>query len=97
MVKNLTEIHPCSRFGNTIGCVYENANDFFALKANGDNNFLDYGIAENSILFVKPCKDVPKEALRVYKTNKEEYKLTLTDIDDCTLVGMVVMSISQYA
>lgn len=97
MIKNLNDIHPCSSCGDVMGCVYHNVDDVFILTANADNNFLYYGIAENSLLFVKPSKRIKNGTLMVFLTGGDpQYKLSTTNIKDTEMVGRVLMTVNQY-
>ena len=75
--------------------------DMLCMVANGDNNFLLHGIAENSILVVDPKKKFRKGKLNVFQTDGREdipepYKLSKTKLKDCSYFGRVVVSINQF-
>lgn len=96
-IKNLYDKHPCVGGNGILGCLYDNTDDIVILTANADNNFLYYGIAENSLLFVKPTKKIKKDSLMVYEVNgKPKYKLSLSPIKDGEMIGRVIMCINQY-
>lgn len=97
MIKDLSDLHPCCSCGDVMGCEYHNVDDVFILTANGDNNFLYYGIAKNSLLFVKPSKRIKKGSLMVFLTDGDpKYKLSTTNIKDAEMVGRVLMTVNQY-
>lgn len=81
---------------------YRNLKDMFCVHANGDNNFLLYGIAENSLLIVDPKKPFRKNGLNVFETDtiingEKQLKLSLTRLDGCPFMGRVIMSVSQFS
>lgn len=97
MIKNLQDVHPCASSNGILGCEYKNTDDIFILVANGDNNFLYYGIAENSLLFVKPSKKIKNNTLMVFLTaNEQKYKLSLSRINGAQMIGKVIMCVNQY-
>lgn len=96
-IKDLYDKHPCVGVNGILGCLYDNTDDIVILTVNADNNFLYYGIAKNSLLFVKPTKKIKKDSLMVYEVNgKPKYKLSLSPIKDGKMIGRVIMCINQY-
>ena len=64
--------------------------------ANGDNNFVQDGIVENSLLFIDKSKNYEKNGLNVYKLPDEQYKLSKTNIEKADYIGRVIMVTNQY-
>lgn len=81
---------------------FQNTDRMFCVIANGDNNFLEYGIAENSLLVVDPTKPYEQNKLNIFLTqrigSKQDYiKLSLMQPEDSVFIGRVIMSISQFS
>ena len=96
----LMEKHkPCFLKG-VIGCGgYANTNSIVCMTANGDNNFIDEGIVENSILFVDTSESFIKGLLNVFKLQPNclpQYKLSREEIPNASYFGKVIMAIKQY-
>ena len=73
----------------------------FAVPANGDNNFLLYGIVEHSLLIVDQKQPFEMEKLNMFQTDtiiqgKKQLKLSLTRLKGFPYVGRVIMAISRY-
>lgn len=69
------------------------------MEANGDNNFLLFGIAEGSLLLVDPRRSYQEGCLNVFRTCADDpcqWKLSLTDMEDFVCAGRVVLSVMQY-
>lgn len=90
---------PCGYMG-ILGCNgYENADKIICLTANGDNNFLNEGIVEGSLLFVDTSGKFQEGLLNVfkYKANiSPRYKLSRNKIAGASFVGKVLMAINQF-
>ena len=90
---------PCGYMG-ILGCNgYEKADKIICLTANGDNNFLNEGIVEGSILFIETSSKFQEGLLNVfkYKANiSPQYKLSRNKVAGATFVGKVLMAINQY-
>jgi len=96
----LSEKHkPCYMKG-VIGCGgYAITNSIVCMTANGDNNFIDEGIVENSILFVDTSESFIKGLLNVFKLQPNcspQYKLSREEIPNASYFGKVIMAIKQY-
>jgi len=96
----LSDTHvPCGYMG-ILGCNgYEKADKIICLTANGDNNFLNEGIVEGSILFIETSSKFQEGLLNVfkYKSNiSPQYKLSRNKVAGATFVGKVLMAINQY-
>lgn len=81
---------------------YTGEESIFCALANGDNNFLNYGIAENSLLVIDQKMPFEINKLNVFMTEKlvngqNQMKLSLTRLDGCPFIGRVIMSVSQYS
>ena len=66
--------------------------------ANGDNNFADCGIVENSIVFVQKKLPFKEGALNVFKINDNsdtQFKLSRVMVDG-EYIGRSLMAINQF-
>lgn len=104
MISSDYEKHPLVYRNGVLGLAgYEcAAEELFCLHANGDNNFLLHGIAENSLLVVDPKLPYEEDKLSVFQTNvlvngAYQPKLSLARLGDCPYMGRVIMAISQFA
>ncbi len=90
---------PCGYMG-MLGCNgYDKADKIICLTANGDNNFLNEGIVEGSLLFIDTDTQFQKGQLNVFKfkTNiSPQYKLSRNRVAGATFIGKVLMAINQY-
>jgi hypothetical protein len=71
----------------------------FCVIANGDNHFLLFGITEGSLLLVDPKQLFEKDKLNVFRKDTEtgqQWKLSLTDVENFTYAGRVALSVIQY-
>ncbi len=89
---------PCSLNG-IVGCnCYLNTDSIICFIANGDNNFLNEGIVEKSILFVDTEGTFETGKLNVFEqeNNTPKFKVSRTQLPDARFVGRVVMCANQY-
>ena len=90
---------PCGYMG-ILGCNgYEVSDKIICLTANGDDNFLNEGIVEGSILFVDTNGKYEEGLLNVfkYKSNiSPQYKLSRNKVAGALFVGKVLMAINQF-
>ncbi len=96
----LSDTHiPCGYMG-MLGCNgYEQIDNIICLTANGDNNFLNEGIVEGSLLFIDTNSKYQEGLLNVFKFNANispQYKLSRNKVAGATFVGKVLMAINQY-
>ncbi len=101
MIRSNLEEHPLVLFGGVLGLGgFTPGDGMVAALANGDNNFLLFGIAENSLLIIDKNKHYQPGKLNVYCTDivdgEPAYKLSLIELADYPFVGRVVMTINQY-
>lgn len=93
------KLQPIACFGS-LGCRgFENTVDIVCMTANGDNNFLNEGIVEGSLLFIDTSKDFEDGMLNVFKFKEDvipQYKLSTTKIPDATHFGKLVLALNQY-
>ncbi len=71
----------------------------FCMIANGDNNFLLFGIAEGSLLLIDPKKSYEEGKLNVLRkedNREQQWKLSLANIEGFSCIGRVIMSVMQY-
>ena len=90
---------PCGYMG-MLGCNgYEQIDGIICLIANGDNNFLNEGIVEGSILFIDTKSKFQQGLLNVFKFKSNispRYKLSRNRVAGATFCGKVLMAINQY-
>lgn len=83
-----------------LGCNgYEKTDSIICLTANGDNNFLNEGIVEGSILFIETRSKFQEGLLNVFKyksDNSPQYKLSRNKVAGAAFVGKVLMAVNQY-
>lgn len=83
-----------------LGCRgFDNTTDIVCMTANGDNNFLNEGIVEGSLLFIDTSKTFEEGLLHVFKFDEEtnpQYKLSRTKIDGATHYGKLMVALNQY-
>lgn len=96
----LSDTHvPCGYMG-MLGCNgYEQIDNTICLTANGDNNFLNEGIVEGSLLFIDTSSKYQEVLLNVFKFKANispQYKLSRNKVAGATFVGKVLMAINQY-
>ncbi len=96
----LSDTHvPCGYMG-MLGCNgYEQIDNIICLTANGDNNFLNEGIVEGSLLFIDTNSKYQEGLLNVFKFKANispQYKLSRNKVAGATFVGKVLMAINQY-
>lgn len=92
------QINPCGCY-DMLGCRGFNTKDVICMTANGDNNFLNEGIVEGSVLFIDTKSKYKQGQLNVFKFKEEvspQYKLSRTKLTGATFVGKVLMAINQY-
>lgn len=91
-------ITPCG-YMDILGCKGYNTKNIICVTANGDNNFLNEGIVEGSILFVDTSEKYKSRQLNVFKFKEEtnpQFKLSRTKVTGATYIGKVLMAINQY-
>ena len=92
----LFEKHCPSYNNGTLGCDgFTNTDSIFCLAANGDNNFLNFGIIENSILFVDKSKSFFDGGLNVYQLQDGTFKLSRTELNE-EYKGRIIMATNIF-
>lgn len=96
----LLEKHaPCMHAG-VIGCEgYANTTNIICLTANDDNNFLEEGIVQGTLLFVDADSTYEKGKLNVFRYKRKQnpqYKLSRSKVPKSAFVGTVIMAVNQY-
>lgn len=69
------------------------------MTATGDNNFLNEGIVEGTLLFIDTNGEYQKGQLNVFKYKAErtpQYKLFRRRVPQAAFVGKVLMAVNQY-
>lgn len=83
-----------------LGCRgFDNTADIVCMTANGDNNFLNEGIVEGSLLFIDTSKAFEEGLLNVFKYDEEtipQYKLSRTRLEGATHFGKLMVALNQY-
>ena len=97
-MENLAKAHPPTFSYGVLGCsMYQNSSSIICCVANNDNEFTDYGIIDNSLVFVQKKLPFKEGALNVFKESKNTgvaYKLSRVMIDS-EYVGRALMSIKK--
>ena len=70
MIASANEQHPLVYANGILGFQGYSKDNIFCVLANGDNNFLFYGIAENSLLIVDEKQPFAQGKLNVFQTTK---------------------------
>lgn len=101
MIQKLTDQHQFVYCEGVLGLTGYVPDHIACSYANGDNNFLYYGIAENSLLVIDHSLPFEEGKLNVFETDKvidgeHQLKLSLTRLGDFPCVGQIVMSVNQY-
>ena len=75
-----------------------NRDSIFCLIANGDNNYENEGIVNNSLLFVDKDAEYREGSLNVFRQNDETYpfKLSRTLLPGSEYVGRVFLTLNHY-
>ena len=92
------QLTPCG-YMDILGCNGYNTKDVVCVTANGDNNFIDEGIVEGSLLFIDTSEKYQPGQLNVFKFKEEvtpQLKLSRKRISGTTYFGKVLMSVNQY-
>ena len=93
-----TEHNPCC-YNGIVGCSsYTNTESIVCFIANGDNNFLNEGIVEKSILFVDTRGTFEDGKLNVFeqKNQTPKFKVSRSRLPEGNFIGRVVMCANQY-
>ena len=98
-MESIINAHPPTFSYGVLGCsMYQNASSIICCIANGDNNFADCGIVENSIVFVQKKLPFKECALNVFKINDNsdtQFKLSRVMVDG-EYIGRSLMAINQF-
>lgn len=96
---SLEKHSPCYHAG-IIGCDgYANAQNIICMTANDDNNFLQDGIVQGTLLFIDTDGTYEKGKLNVFRYKRDrspQYKLSRTKIPKGIFVGTVLMAVNQF-
>ena len=79
-----------------LGCKGYFSNEIVCFIANGDNNFINDGIVENSLVFVDKEILYKKGKVSVFQQPDSSYRLSKSKVRKAEYVGQVVMVINQY-
>lgn len=96
----LLEKHTPGKQFDIIGCSgYSNMNNIVCLTASADNNFIEEGIVQGTLLFVDKDSTYEKGKLNVFRYKRDrspQYKLSRTKIPKGSFIGTVFMAVNQY-
>ncbi len=94
------EIHPPKMVRDVIGIGgYDRVRrtSVVCMHANNDNNFVEEGIVQNSVVFVDTSAEFTEGCLNVFKTDGViPFKLSRTIIPEMEYVGRIILTINQY-
>ena len=101
-VLNNYEQHPLVFLHGVLGFQGYPETDLFCVPVNGDNNFLSYGIVENSLLIVNRKGPFAPTALNVFQkgqTSHGEAQLKLSPVwlTDASYMGRIILSANLYS
>ena len=93
--------HPIVFKNGIIGTAGHEDSDLFAVYANGDGHYIDFGIVEGSLLVVDRHLPYQANALNVFNLTPAEtecpmLKISRTEIEGCECAGRIIMAINQY-
>lgn len=97
-IVSIEKITPCG-YKDILGCNGYDLKNIICVTANGDDNFLNEGIVEGSILFVDTGIKYKQGQLNVFKFKEEtspQFKLSRTKLTGTAYVGKVLITINQY-
>lgn len=98
MKENLFEKHPPRIVYDTIGFPnYDNLSSIICLCAVDKKNFNDYGIVDNSILFVQRALEFEEGKLNVFKSDGKEAFMLSKEKEALEYIGRVVFSANLYS
>ena len=92
------QLTPCG-YMDILGCNGYDTKNVVCVTANGDNNFLNEGIVEGTLLFVDTSEEYKAGQLNVFKFKEEvtpQLKLSRTKLSGTTYFGKVMMAVNQY-
>ena len=89
---------PCCSDGVLGLSGYTGVESIICFTANGDNNFLNEGIVETSVLFVDTAKECREGLLNVYRRANAEtpFKVSRTPIDGAEYFGRIILTVNPY-
>ena len=91
--------HELTFHKDIIGVSGYDSKEAFALVANGDDNYLDHGIAKNSLVVIDPELPYKKGKLSVFYAAdmKPQLRLSKKKLPGCPYCGRVLLSINSFA
>lgn len=90
------EKHYPSHNNGILGCDgFSDTDTIFCLVANGDNNFLNFGIVNDTILFVDKSKEFKEDSINVYILKDNTFKLSRTRLAEI-FQGRIVMTVNIH-
>ena len=96
MNTTILEKHSPCITGNILGCEgFEYKDSIFRIMINGDNNFINYGITEDTIVFADRDKEFIDGGINVYRLNDGSYTLSRSK-KKADFKGRVIMSVNIY-
>lgn len=96
MNTTLLEKHSPCITGSILGCEgFEYKNSIFSIMIDGENNFINFGIVEDTIMFVDSDKKFADGEINVYCLNDGTYTLSRSKMS-ADFKGRVIMSVNIY-
>ena len=96
MLVRYNEKHPPRIYKDILGCSGYYQKSLICFFANGDNNFVDDGIVENSLLFIDTEKSFDEKKINVFQLSDHRLKLSKKTINSSKYIGRVISVINQY-
>ena len=97
METHISSAHTPSVSGDVLGCDgFNESAAIFCLAVNGDNNFLNYGIIENTMLFVDKSKVFMDNKLNVFEQTNGIFQLSRSSLPGNNYVGRIVAAMNIY-
>ena len=96
MNDSILEKHSPYITGNILGCDgFEYRDSIFCIMINGEHNFINYGITEDTIVFADREKNFIDGDINVYRLNDGTYKLSRSKMK-ADFKGRVIMSFNVH-
>lgn len=101
MIEQGTEKRMLAYHDGILGFMGYDPDDLACAYANGDNNFLRFGIVEHTLLVIDRSLPYEEGKINVFETDKvidgeHQLKLSLTRLGEFPCVGQIVMAVNQY-
>jgi hypothetical protein len=94
----ITYKHEPAGYEDILGCSgYPNQESIACFLANGDNNFLNEGIVQNSLLYIDTKGRYEEGKLNVFDRSDEEprFKVSRSKVKNAQFFGRVILIVNQ--